>query len=132
MHSPTHVAHTDILDDASSAIVGLDTDHTVKSGKSIWQFSTKGYGSHLKSHCRSPRRHDRFHTAVAHDDVFRRMTVTTVAVTAALDGDAVVAGVEVAAFDKHILAGIRITAIAIGTFVLHMDMPDDHIVAECG
>ena len=73
-----------------------------------------------------------FHTAVAHDDVFRRTTVATVAVTAALDGDAVVAGVEVAAFDKHILAGIRITAIAIGTFVLHMDIADDHIVAECG
>ena len=64
---------------------------------------------------------------VTDDDILRRTagkrtltTLTTVVVTAALDGDAVVAGIEIAILNEHAVATFRIAAITVGAIIINM------------
>ena len=67
------------------------------------------------------------HLAVTDDDVFRRTTgkgtlttLTTVVVATALNGNAVVACIEVAVLYQYTLATLRVAAITVGTVVVDM------------
>ena len=61
------------------------------------------------------------HLAVADDDVFaRHITLTAVAVTAALDSDAVIAGIEIAIFDEHAVTTLRVTSVTVRTVIIDM------------
>ena len=59
-----------------------------------------------------------FHPAVADDDVSGWLVPeTTVVVSSALDGDAVVAGVEDTVLDEYILACFRVASVSVRSFV---------------
>ena len=59
-----------------------------------------------------------FHPAVADDDVSGWLVPeTTVIVSSALDGDAVVAGVEDTVLDEYILACFRVASVSVRSFV---------------
>ena len=68
------------------------------------------------------------HLAVADDDVLRwHVTLTTVAVTSALDGDTVVAGVEEAVFYQHAVAALWVAAVAVRAVVNHFYTTNSNI-----
>ena len=55
-----------------------------------------------------------FHAAVADDDILGWFVPeTTVVVSSALDGDAVVAGVEDTVLDEYILACLRVASVSV-------------------
>ncbi len=56
----------------------------------------------------------------------------SVAVASALDGDAVVAGVEEAVLDEHVLARLGVAAVAVGAVVLDVHAAHGEILAEQG
>ena len=59
-----------------------------------------------------------FHAAVADDDILGWFVPeTTVVVSSALDGDAVVAGVEDTVLDEYILACLRVASVSVRSFV---------------
>ena len=67
------------------------------------------------------------HLAATDDDVFRGFAGKTaltalaaVVVTGTLDGDAVVARVEVAVFDEYTVARLRVAAVAVGPVIINM------------
>ena len=61
------------------------------------------------------------HLTVTDDDVLRRhVSLTSVAVTSALDGDAVVAGIEETILDEYTVAALRVAAVAVRTVVDHL------------
>ena len=61
-----------------------------------------------------------FHLTVSDDDILRgHVTLTTVTVTAALDGYTVVAGIEEAVLNEHTVTALRIAAVTIGTVIDH-------------
>ena len=65
------------------------------------------------------------HLAITDDDVSGwSLPKTPVVVASALDGDAVVTGVERAVFDDNVLAGFRIAAVAVGTLVPYLHIVD--------
>ena len=64
------------------------------------------------------------HLAIAYDDVAGGLVPkATVVVTAALDGDAVVAGVENAVLDEHVLTSLRVATVSVRSLV-----PNGHSV----
>lgn len=74
-----------------------------------------------------------FHAAVADDDVFGGACgLDAVAVATAFDGYAVVAGVEVAAFDEDVAAAFGVASVAVGAVVDDVDVFDCEVVAEEG
>ena len=61
------------------------------------------------------------HLTVTDDDVLRRhVTLTTIAVTSALDGDTVVAGIEETILNEYAVAALRVAAVAVRTVVDHL------------
>ena len=59
-----------------------------------------------------------FHAAVADDDVLGWLVPeTSVVVSSALNGDAVVAGVEDTVLDEYILACLRVASVSVRSFV---------------
>ena len=60
-----------------------------------------------------------------------RVYAAAILVPPGLDGDAVIAGIEVAIFDQHVRAGLRIAAICIGTrFAVQVGAGNGHL-AHC-
>ena len=60
------------------------------------------------------------HLAIADDDVLRRhVALTSVAITSALDGDTVVAGIEETVLDEYAIAALGIASVAIRSVVDH-------------
>ena len=58
------------------------------------------------------------HLAMADDDVAGRLVPeTTIIVATALDGDAVVTGMEHTVLDEYVLTSLRVATIAVRTFV---------------
>ena len=116
------IAHVDVLDDATTARVGLDAEYALQFGRvhhavvGIDILTTAGdFGANHYTTMTI------LHLAVADDDVLRgHVALTAVAVAPALDGNAVVASVEEAIFDKDAIAALRIAAVTIGTIVDHL------------
>jgi len=55
-----------------------------------------------------------FHLAISNDDVFAGLVYPpAVVVPARLDGDTVISGVEIAAFDKNVTTGFGIAAVVV-------------------
>ena len=116
------IAHVDVLDDATTTRVGLDAEYALQFGRvhhavvGIDILTTAGdFGANHYTTMTI------LHLAVADDDVLRgHVALTAVAVAPALDGNAVVASVEEAIFDKDAIAALRIAAVTIGTIVDHL------------
>ena len=72
-----------------------------------------------------------FHRAVSYDDVLAgHVPFPSVRIPAALDGDAVVPGVEGASFDQDILAGFRVATIPVRPFVPYFYILDRDVLGE--
>ncbi len=82
----------------------------------------------------APERHpavSRLHHAFADYDVFRRHRhPPALFVPSALDRDAIVAGIEFAAFDQNILAGFRIAPVVIRAMTRNLHIAHRHIRAQ--
>ena len=62
------------------------------------------------------------HAAVAHQDVLRRRReATPVRIATGVHRDAIVAGVESAVFDEHVIHGFRIDPIIVRTVAEYID-----------
>ncbi len=120
------VAHVDVLNDAASAIVGLDAQYALEIGRvhhAILGEDILTASGNLRSDDHGPM--SVLHLAVADDDISGGfLPKTAVVVASALDGDAVVTGVERAVFDDNVLAGFRIAAVAVGPFVPYLHIVD--------
>ena len=116
------IAHVDVLDDATTARVGLDAEyalqfrrvhHAVVSIDILTTTGDLGTNHHTAMTI--------LHLAVADDDVLRwHVALTAVTVTSALDGDTIVAGVEEAIFDKDAIATLWVAPVTIRTIVDHL------------
>ena len=122
------VAHVDILDDASTAGVRLDTQHAVqRRGVHL-----AVVGIDILTTAGDLRTDD--HTTVTvvelrvtDNDILRRTadertltTLTTVVIAAALDSYAVVTRVEIAVLDEHAVARLGIATVAVGSIIINM------------
>jgi len=120
------VAHVDILNDAASTVVGLDAQHTLEIGRvhhAILGEDILTASGNLRSDDNGPM--SVLHLAVADDDISGGfLPESAVVVASALDGNAVVTGVERAVFDDNVLAGFRIAAVAVGPFVPYLHIVD--------
>ena len=133
-----HVPEIDVLDDAAAARVGLDAQHAVQ----VRRVHLAIFYKHVLAAARYFGADDHaavpvFHHAVAHDDVLRRTagiapggTRAAVGVAAALDGYAVVAGVEGAVLNKDVLARLGVATVAVGAFVPHGDVSHDDVLRQ--
>ena len=120
------VAHVDILDDAATARVGLDAQHAVERRR----VHLAVLGIDILATAADFRADD--HSAVpvveltvADDDVLRcpsgklaLSALASVVVAPALDGYAVVAGVEVAVLYQYAVARLRVAAVAVRSVVV--------------
>ena len=130
--SDLDVAYINILDDAAATVAGLDANHAVEVGAvhfavlhekifvTAGDFATDYYAAVSVEHL-----------AVAHDDVLTgHIPCTTVAVATALDGDAVVAGIEYAVFNQYAVARLGVAAVAVRTVIVKGNATHDQVVAE--
>ena len=123
------IAHVDIFDDTATAGVGFDAEHAVE----VWRVHHAVVRVDVLAATRDFRADDDtavavLHLTVADDDVLRRhVTLAAVAVASALDGDAVVAGVEEAVLDQYAVAALRVAAITVGAVVDHLDTADGDV-----
>ena len=101
-----HIAEIHILNDATSTTICLDAKYALQ----IRTVHRTVLHKHLLTTARDLRTNHYtamsiFHDAVADDKILRRqIPLASVRITSTLDGDAVVARVEGAAFNQHILA----------------------------
>ena len=116
------VLHVDVLDDTSATAVGFDAEYALQLGR----VHHTVVGKHILASTGDLRADDHstvtvLHLTVADDDVLRRhVALPAITVTATLDGNAVVAGVEETVLDEHAVAALRIATVAIGTVVDHL------------
>ena len=135
-----NVAHVDILNDATAARVGLDAKHAVQ-GRRV---HLAVLSIDILTATADFRTDD--HTAVtivkltvADDDVLRRCTgkasltaFTSVVVTSALDGDAVVARVEVAILNQYTVARLGVASVTVRTVVVDVDATNGDVLRQQG
>ena len=116
------IAHVDVLDDTTTTRVGLDAEYTLQ----LRRVHHTVVGIDILTTARDLRTYHHttmtvLHLTVADDDVLgRHVALTTIAVTTTLDGDTVVARVEVAVLDQYTVAALRITTVTIRTVVDHL------------
>ena len=116
------VAHVDILDDATTTGVGLDTQYALQLGRVHHTI----VGIHILTTARDLRAYHHatmsvLHLAIADDDVLRRhVALTSVAIASALDGDTVVARIEETVLDEYAIAALGIASVAIRSVVDHL------------
>ena len=113
------VAHVDVLDDTATAVVGLDAEdafevrrvhHAVFSKDILATTGDFTSDDHAAMTV--------LHLAMADDDVAGRLVPeATIIVATALDGDAVVTGMEHTVLDEYVLTSLRVATIAVRTFV---------------
>ena len=114
------VACIDVLHYASAARVGLDAYHAVE----VWAVHYVVFGKHIAASAGYLAAYHHaavavLHLAVAHNDVLARaVPQAPVVVSAALDGYAVVAGVEEAVFYQHAVARLGVASVAVGAIVV--------------
>ena len=74
-----------------------------------------------------------FHSAVADDDILGRSSETpAVGVAAGFDRDAIVTGIEVAALDEHVAAGLGVAAVVVRSMRLDAHVAHRHVAGENG
>ena len=128
------VAHEDVFNHPAAAGAGLDADDAIQiravHAAVLDVEVAVAAGDFAAYHHASVAV---LHQAVAHDDVFAGdVPAASVLIAAGLDGDAVVARVEGAVFDEHILARLGVAAVAIGTAVVDVDAFHRQTFAEQG
>ena len=122
------VAHVDILNDTAAARICLDAQYAVEVGRvhaAVLRIHILATATDFASDDHTTV--SVLHLAVADDDVLRRCagklaltTLATVVVATALDGDAVVTGVEETVFDEHAVARLWVAAVAVRTVIVDM------------
>lgn len=121
----SNVAHVDVLDDTTAAVVGLDAQDAVEVRRvhfAIFCIYILASARDFTSDNHTAM--SIFHLTVADDDVFGRLVPeATIIVASALDGDTVIAGMEDTVLDKHILASLWVASVTIRTFI-----PDGHTI----
>ena len=126
------VAHIDVLDESATAVVGLDAEDALQ----VRGVHHAVLGVYILASARDLRADDHaamsiFHLAIADDDVLARLIPeTTVIISAALDGDAVVAGMEYAVLDEHVLACLWVAAVAVRSFIPYGYAIHGYVLAE--
>ena len=127
-----HFPHVDVLYHAATARVALDAQHAVQVGR----VHLAVLHVHVAASARYFRAYHHaavavLHLAVAHDDVLAGdVPFPAVHVASALDGDAVVAGVEDAVFYQHPVARLRVAAVAVGSLVPYLHAAHGDVVAQ--
>ena len=124
-----HILHVDVLNDAPATGVGLDAQYTLQlrgvhhTVVGIDVFTTPAdFGT--DHHTAMPV----LHLTVSDDDVLRgHVTLAAITIATALDGDAVVTGIEVAVLNQHAVAALRVAAVTIRTIVDHLHPTDGDI-----
>ena len=117
--SYAHVPHIYILSHAAAAGVGLQAKYTVEIGR----VHLAVFHEHVAATARNlgTDHHATVsvgHRAMAHDDVLRRnVPKASVLVASALDSDAVVARLEAAVLNEHVLARLWVASVAVGAVV---------------
>src|SRR5450756_360052 len=130
-----HVAHVDMLDHAAAHGVVLEAQHAVQ----VRAVHLAILREHVADIARAFAAHGDatvavLHDAVLHDEVLaRHMQSAAIGVAPALDGDAIVAGIEGAAVDQHVDARFGVAAVVVGTVtgdghVAHRDVLAEHRV----
>ena len=119
------VAHVDVLDDTTAAVVGLDAQDAVEVRRVHFAI----FGIYILASARDFTSDNHtamsiFHLTVADDDVFGRLVPeTTIIVASALDGNTVITGMEDTVLDEHILASLWVASVTIRSFI-----PDGHTI----
>src|SRR5450756_985120 len=130
-----HVAHVDVLDHAAADRVVLEAQHAVQ----VRAVHLAILREHVADVAGAFAAHGDttvavLHDAVLHDEVLAgRGHSTAIGVAPALDGDAIVAGIEGAAVDQYVDARFGVAAIVVGTVagdghVAHRDVLAEHRV----
>ena len=114
LHS--NISHKDILHDAAADRIGLDPQAAIEIGavhQTVFSKDIAGAAGNFAADNHAAMAV--FHGAVADNDIFRGdIDTASVSVTAGLDGDAVVAGIEIAVLNEHIPTEIPIAAVVVG------------------
>ena len=107
-----NVTHIDILDDTTTATIGLNTQYTVKAGRvhlTVFCIDILTTTADFRANDYATMTIVEF--TVTNDDVLRwtsgilaLTTFSTVVITSALDGDTVVASIEIAILNEHTVA----------------------------
>ena len=134
------VTHVDVLNDAATARVGLDAQHTVQVGR----VHLAVLGIDILAATADLRADDHsavtvLHLAVADDDVLgggtgeaALATLTTVVVAAALDGDTVVTRIEEAVLDEYPVATLGVAAVTVGAVVVDVYATNGDVLRQEG
>src|SRR5690606_35800801 len=73
------------------------------------------------------------HRAVLDDDIFDgHRNPAAVGIPARFQGDAIIAGVEIAVLDENVAARLRIAAVVVGAVRFDPDAPDRHVGQRTG
>ena len=134
------VAHVDVLDDAATARVGLDAQHTVQRGRV--HLAVLGIDILATTGNLGTDHHTTMavvELAIADDDVLRRCagktalaTLTAVVVASALDGNAVVASIEETVLNQHAVARLGVAAVTVGTIVVDVHTTYGNVLRQQG
>ena len=120
-HTHLDVLHADVLDDTTSARVGLDTQHPLKLGGI--HHAVVGEDVACPTADFAADHHTSVpvtHLTTAYNDVLRRdVPAPSVTVPTALDGDTVVSGIEETVLNQHSVAALRVATVAIRSVVVH-------------
>ncbi len=114
------VACVDVFDHAAAASVGLYAYHSLKAGT----VHLVVLGKHIAASAGNLTADNHtavsiLHLAVADDDVLARFVPqSSVVVSSALNGNAVVAGVEETVLDEHAVTRLGVAAVAVGSVVV--------------
>ena len=115
----SNVAHVDILNQTTTAVVSLDSQYTLK----VRRVHVAVLCIYILASTRNLRTDNYttmtiFHLTVTDDDVFAwSVPKTSVVVASALDSNTVVASMEGTVLNKNVLACLWIAAVTIRTFV---------------
>ena len=126
-----YIFYIDVLHNAASARIGLDAQHAVKVGR----IHHAVVGKHVLAAAANLGADDHAAMTVAHlattdDDVLRRHGAqTSIVVTPALDGDAIITRAEKAVFYQHAVARLRVAAVTVRA-VVHDLQPSERDI--CG
>ena len=123
-----NVAHIDVLNDTATTGVRLDAEYTVETGRvhlAILGIDILATAGNLRADDYTTM--TVVHLTITDNDVLRGAsgkfaltTLASVVVTAALDGDTVVASIEIAVFDKDAVACLWVATVTVGAVVVDM------------
>ena len=122
------VAHVDVLNHATTTRIGLDAQHTVQIRRvhlTVLSIDVLTASADLRADDHTTV--TVLHLTVADDDVLRGTsgkaaltTLATIVIASALDGDTVVAGIEITVLYQHTVAALWVAAVTIGAVIINM------------